>query len=416
MSVRTAALSTQRQTRSAALFERAQRVIPSGIYGHFNPAVLKPESAYPLYVERAKGARFWDVDGTEYVDYMCAFGPMILGYGHPAVDEAYQAQMRKADTCTLASPVMIDLAEYLVDLVPMADWAFFAKNGADTTNMAVLIARAATGRQKVIAISDGYHGATPWMQAPGRAGVMACDHDNVVRIPWNDVAALESALAENHGKVAAFIATPYHTPVFKDNELPAAGYWSGVQSLLKKHGVVLISDDVRSGFRIDMRGSHAYFGFEPDLVCFCKALANGYPISALVGTDALRQSASEVFQTGSFWFSAGPMAAALACLKELKRIDGPGLIMKTGQKIFDGLTEIAKAHGHTLRVSGIPSMPYMRLVHDEGIALHYALSRECARRGLYITPHHNLFVSAAHTDEDAQRTWDIFDEALKAVS
>lgn len=401
--------------KSIALMERARGVIPNGIYGHFNPAVLKPDGAFPLYADRAKGARFWDVDGNEYVDYMCAFGPMILGYAHPIVDEAYRAQMQKADTCTLASPVMVELAEYLVDLVPVAHWAYFAKNGADATNLAVMVARAATGRGKVIAIDEGYHGSSAWMQAAGRPGVLACDHHNVIRIPWNDVAALESALDANAGSVAAFISSPYHHPVFKDNALPAEGYWKKVEALLRKHGVVFILDDVRAGFRIDMGGSNEHFGFKPDLICFCKALANGYPIAALVGADSLRQAASDVFQTGSFWFSAGPMAAALACLKELQRINAPKLIMERGQQIFDGLRDIAKGHGHELRVTGMSSMPYLRLLHEDGIGFHQAVVGECARRGVYFTSHHNLFVSAAHADAETQRTWDVFEEALRAV-
>ncbi|MFP6581203.1 MAG: aminotransferase class III-fold pyridoxal phosphate-dependent enzyme [Candidatus Hydrogenedentota bacterium] len=402
-------------TKSQALYDRAQGVIPGGIYGHFNPVSQKPAGSYPFYCDHAKGARFWDADGNEYIDYMCAYGPMILGYGNPLVTKAFQKQIALADTCTLASPVMIELAETMVDMIPVADWACFAKNGNDVTNMAVLTARAATGRTKIIAITDGYHGASPWMQAAGRAGIMEDDHTNVIRIPWNDIAALEASLDEHSGDVAAFISSPYHHPVFKDNELPAEGYWSGVHDLLKRHDVISICDDVRAGFRIDMGGSSEYFGYKPDLICFCKAIANGYPIAALVGTDALKDAATNIFQTGSFWFSAGPMAAALACLKELKRIDAPTKIMNTGKKVFDGMVDIANNHGHELRVTGVPSMPYLHAIHEDGIAFHQALMGECTRRGLFMTSHHNLFVSAAHTEADIQRTWEIFEDALVAL-
>ena len=188
----------------------------------------KPHGTYPFYVSRAKGSHFWDADGNDFIDYMCAYGPMILGYGHPAVDEAFQKQVSISDSCSLASPVMVDLAEYLVNMIPAADWAFFAKNGNDATNMAVLVSRAATGRNKIIAIKDGYHGATPWMQNEDRAGIVEADHVNVIRVPWNDVAALEAALDENAGDVATFISSPYHTPAFADNVMPAEGYWSKV--------------------------------------------------------------------------------------------------------------------------------------------------------------------------------------------
>jgi glutamate-1-semialdehyde 2,1-aminomutase len=346
---------------------------------------------------------------------MCAYGPMILGYRNAVVDEAYVAQMKLADGATCASPRMVELAEHLVDLVPMANWAFFAKNGGDITTYAVMIARAATGRPKIIAMQDGYHGVAPWMQGIGHHGVIEEDCRHVIRIPWNDYAALERVIAENAGAIAGFIATPYHHPNFVDNELPAPGYWSKVEALLKKEGIVLIIDDVRCGFRLDMGGSHEYFGFKPDLVCFCKALANGYPIAALMGTDALKTTAGKVFYTGSYWFSAGPMAAALACLKELARIDAPRLIMEKGEKLLDGLVDIARGHGFSLKVSGVPSLPYVRLTDDESVMLHQEWCGECTRRGAFFTSHHNWFLSAAHTEEHMQRTWDIADDAFKAL-
>ena len=402
-------------SRGRALFERARKVIPSGIPGHFNPVVQKPHGAYPYYAQSSRGARFRDVDGNEYIDYMCAYGPMILGYGNSVVESAYRAQMKKADTCTLASPVMVELAEFLVDLVPIADWATFAKNGADATNMAVLISRAATGRRKLIVIEGGYHGSSPWMLSIERGGIDPADHQHVIRIPWNDIDALRRTLDQNHGEVAAFISSPYHHPVYQDNELPAAGYWLEAHRLLEKHGVVSICDDVRAGFRIDMGGSNEYFGYRPDLICFCKAIANGYPISAVAGRDSLKDAAGTIFQTGSFWFSAGAMAAALACLQELARIDAPARILEIGRKFTEGLTNIAAGQGLVLKASGMPSMPYLRMEHESGIEFHQALCGECARRGLFMASHHNLFVSAAHTEQDLEQTFAIFDEALAAV-
>ena len=280
----------------------------------------------------------------------------------------------------------------------------------------VMTARAATGRKKIVAINGGYHGTTPWMQAPGHHGVTEDDHKNMIRIPWNDAAALERAIDDNPGQIAAFIASPYHHPVFADSEMPVEGYWNRVQSLLRKHGIVLISDDVRCGFRLDMGGSNEYFGFKPDLICFCKAIGNGYPISALVGADALKNAAAKVFHTGSYWFSAGPMAAALANLKELKRLDGPRVMMEKGQKLLDGMVDIARNHGYTLKVSGAPSMPYLRITDDPSLMFHQRLCGECTRRGAFFTSHHNWFISTAHTDKDFKRTLDIFDDAFKALA
>ncbi len=411
----TTGAKTYEYPESLALFRRAAQVIPCGIYGHYSPAPCVPAGAYPFFSERGEGARFWDVDGNEFIDYMCAYGPMVLGYNHPGVDEAYHNQAKLGNTVTCAPRLMVEFAEYLVDLVPAADWAFFAKNGADTTNYAVMVARAATGRNKIIAIKGGYHGASPWMQSLGHPGVIEEDQENMIWIDWNDYGALEQAINRNQGQIAGFIATPYHHPVFADSELPAEGYWQKVEQRLRKEGIVLIVDDVRTGFRLDMRGSNEYFGFKPDLICFCKALANGYPISALVGAEPLKNDAAKVFFTGSYWFSSAPMAAAMACLDELKRIDGPDLMQEKGRKLTQGLVSIARNHGCNLKVSGVPSMPYSRITDDETLVLHQMVCGECTRRGAFMTSHHNWFLSTAHSDADIQRTWDIFDDALKAV-
>jgi glutamate-1-semialdehyde 2,1-aminomutase len=408
-------MNTYTYPQSQAWFERACKVIPCGIPGHFSPAPLTPPDAYPFFGAKAKGSRFWDVDGNEFIDYVCAYGPMILGYANPVVDEAYRQQMELADSNTIVSTKMVELAELLVDMVPIADWAFFAKNGADVTNYAVMAARAATGRKKILAINGGYHGTAPWMQADGHPGVIEEDHANMIRIPWNDVPALERAIAENPNEIAGFIASPYHHPVFVENEMPADGYWNKVEQILRKNGIVFIIDDVRAGFRLHLGGSNELFGFKPDLICFCKAIGNGYPISALVGTDALRNAVAKVFHTGSYWFSAGPMAAALANLQELKRIDAPKVILETATKLFDGMVRIAKGYGFNLKVTGHPTMPYPLLVGDDTLMLQQEWCSECTRRGVYLTSHHNWFLSAAHTDDDLQRTWDVCDDVFKMM-
>jgi glutamate-1-semialdehyde 2,1-aminomutase len=400
---------------SQNFFKRAAKVIPCGIYGHMSPAPLVPATAYPFYAAKAKGSKFWDVDGNEFIDYMCAYGPMVLGYNHEKVDSAAIKQIQSANCVTAPTPLMVELAECLVDLIPRADWAFFAKNGGDVTGYALMVARAATGRKKIVMVEGGYHGVAPWAQPPGSHGTMEDDSRNIIRIGWNDTAGFERVVNENDGEVAGFIATPYHHPTFADSEMPAEGYWQTIETLCKRKGIVLIVDDVRCGFRLDLRGSHEHFGFKPDLICFSKAMGNGYPISALVGTESLKSDASKVFHTGSFWFAAAPMAAALASLEELKRINGPAIMAEKGKKLLDGMVAIAKDYGLELKVSGHPSMPYLRITNDESLMLHQDWCGECTKRGAYFTSHHNWFISTAHSDEDIQRTWDIATDALQAT-
>jgi glutamate-1-semialdehyde 2,1-aminomutase len=401
---------------SQALFERAAKVIPCGIFGHYSPATLVPPTSYPFYAVKAKGAHFWDPDGNDMIDYMCAYGPMVLGYRNEVVDAAVIRQIQeRGDTMGPPAPLMVELAERLVDMVPVADWAFFCKNGGDVVNLAVMTARAATGRPKIVAIEGGYHGVAAWMQGGGHHGVLEADVANVIRIPWNDAGAFERVLIENPAQIAGFLATPYHHPTFEDSVLPAAGYWNRIEALCRKNGVVLIVDDVRCGFRHDLRGTHEVFGFKPDLVCFCKAIGNGYPISALVGTEALKGDAAKVFYTGSYWYQAAPMAAALACLNEMARIDAPKLMREYGQRMTDAMTEIARSFGYHLKVTGLPAMPYVRLTDDPSGMLHQRFCAECSKRGAYFTSHHNWFISTAHTEEDLQRTLQIVEAAFTAL-
>ena len=401
--------------RTQELFQRAARVIPCGIYGHFSPAPLVPPTDYPFYTSRAEGSRFWDVDGNEFIDYMCAYGPMVQGYGHAEVDAAAAEQLKKGNCTTGAPPVMVDLAELLVDLIPSADWAFFAKNGGDITDYATMVARDATGRKKIVMIGGGYHGVAAWMQAPGHHGIIEEDYEHIIRIKWNDVAAFEKAIDQYPGQIAGFIATPYHVPTFTDSELPADGYWQKIEALCRKNGIVLIVDDIRHGFRLDMGGSCEYYGFKPDLICFCKALANGYPISALVGSDQLKDAVAKVFATGSYWFSAVPMAASVANLKIMKAIDGPRKMLDFGKKLFGAMTALAQNYGYDLKVTGEPSMPYLRITNDPSLMLHQDWCAACTRRGAFFTSHHNWFVSTAHTDTDIEQTLAIADEAFKAI-
>lgn len=410
-------MKTYEYNMSRALFERASRVIPSGVYGHLGPAegCFIPVSAYPFYCGRARGAYLWDVDGNRFIDYMCAYGPIVLGYGHEAVDAAARKQLEQADCAVLPGEIMVRLAEKLVDMVASADWAFFAKNGGDVTNLAVLAARAHTRRKKIIKFAGGYHGVAQWMQFIGNAGIIEEDVANILTLPFNDLEALEKAFRQHPGQIAGIIATPYHHPAMADNALPLPGFWAGVRALCDREGAVLIIDDVRAGFRLSLAGSDAHYGFKADLICFCKALGNGYNISALCGADALREAVSSVFYTGSYWLSAVPMAAALATLTELERVDGARLMTRLGTRLTQGLVRVAREEGFGLKVTGEPALWYMRLEDDAPGVLHQRWVAECVRRGVFFTSHHNLFINTALTEQDIDFTLEVARDAFLAL-
>jgi len=404
-------------TKSREAFARAEKVIPSGIYGHQGPAegCFVPVSAFPFFSERAQGSYFWDIDGNRFIDYMCAYGPNILGYNDPDVDAAAAAQRKLGDCITAPSTKMIEFAELLVDTVATADWAFFAKNGNDVTTMAVMVSRAYTHRKKVIFFKGYYHGISPWTQKIDYAGITEEDVCNNIYLDWNDYDAVAETFDKYKGQIAAVIGQPYMHNNFMDNRLPEKDFWQKVRKLCTDNDTVLIIDDVRAGFRLDLAGSDHYFGFEADLICFCKALANGYNVSALCGKNFLKNAASSLSYTGSYWLSAVPFAAGIACITKLREMNAPKLLIEKGTKLKDGLIAAGKKYGYDLRVTGVPSLFYLRLADDPSLMLHQEWVAECVKRGIYFTNHHNHFINASLTDEDIAETVAVADEAFAVI-
>ena len=408
---------TYTYARSEEAFARAVKVIPGGVPGHLGPSegCFIPRTDYPLFSQRAEGTRFWDLDGNEFIDYMCGYGPNVLGYGDRRVAAAAEAQARLEDVVSVPSTAMVDLAELLVDTVASADWAFFAKNGGDTTTLAVMTARAATGRRRIVFIEGYYHGVAPWTQKLDYPGVLDTDVQGNIEVPWNDVEAMRTVFSEHRGEIAALIAQPYRHGNFFDNELPAPGYWQAVRTLCDEHGIVLICDDVRAGWRLDLEGSDHFYGFEADLICFCKAIANGYNVSALCGKESLREAVSSITYTGSYWMSAVPFAAAIANITTLKEIDAPRLFRELGTSLTEGLVDVARSHDLTLVASGEPALFYLRLADDDSLMLHQRWIAECVKRGVFLSSHHNHFINAALTPADIARTLEIADQAFRAL-
>ena len=404
--------------KSRAWFDRALNVIPSGVYGHLGPSegLFLPLEKWPLISSKAEGTYFWDMDGNRYLDFMCAYGPNVLGYGDPDVDRAAMEQLKVGNCTTAPSYKMVECAELLVDTVACADWAFFMKNGTDATTFANLTARAATGRKKTIFLRGYYHGNQPWAMKADYPGILPEEVANNIVVPWFDIPALEQAWDYAKGDVAALIAQPYDHGNFFDNRCATPEYWAAVREFCTKHGIVLIIDDVRAGFRLDLQGSDHYYGFKADIICFCKALANGYNMSAACGVESLRSAASSLSYTGSYWMSAEPFAACIATINKMKQLDTPKLFRQLGTELTDGFVAAGKNHGFQLKVSGEPALFYLRIANDDSLMLHQEWVAECVSRGLFITSHHNHFINAALTREDIALAVDIADDAFSVVA
>jgi len=315
----------------------------------------------------------------------------------------------------MPSTKMIEFAELLVDTVASADWAFFAKNGNDVTTLAVMTARAYTHRKKIVFFKGYYHGVSPWTQKIDYSGVLPEDVMHNIYVDWNDLDGLRKVFKENEGQIAAVISQPYMHGNFADNVMPAQGFWQEVRKMCTENGTVLVVDDVRAGFRLDIAGSDHYFGFEADLICFCKALANGYNVSALCGKNFLKNTVSGMSYTGSYWLSAVPFAAGIACINKMKRLDMPRILIEKGEKLKSGLIAAANRNGFDLRVTGAPSLFYLRIADDPTLMLHQEWIAECVKRGVFFANHHNHFINAALTDADIAETVDIAEEAFEVV-
>ncbi|NLL62849.1 MAG: aminotransferase class III-fold pyridoxal phosphate-dependent enzyme [Ruminococcaceae bacterium] len=404
--------------KSKEWFDRALAAIPSGVYGHLGPSegLFLPITKWPLLGDRAEGTYFWDVDGNKYIDYMCAYGPNVLGYNDKDVDAAAAAQRKLGDCTTTPSYKMVECAEKLKDVVDIADWAFFMKNGNDATTFSVMCARAHTGKKKMILFRGYYHGASQWTQKADYPGVLPEEVANNIVVPWFDIQALQEAYDSCNGDIAGLIAQPYDHGNFFDNVTATKEQWAAVRKWCDKHGVVLIIDDVRCGFRLDLAGSDHYYGFKADLICFCKALANGYNMSAVCGQEHMKNAASSVTFTGSYWMSAVPFAACIACLDKLEKINAPALFKEKGTKLTEGLIAAGKRHGFDLIASGEPALFYLRIANDDSLMLHQEWVAECVSRGVFITSHHNHFINAALTDEDINLTIEIAEDAFSVVA
>ena len=249
--IRAASRDERPRSADAALRRRAAAVIPGGMYGHQSAGPLPPE--YPQFMRSGRGARIWDVDGNEYLDLMCSYGPVVLGHQHPAVERAARQQAELADCQNGPGAVMVELAELLVDTVEHADWAMFAKNGTDATTTCVTIARAQTGRDRILVATGAYHGAAPWC-TPRPAGVTAADRVNIGHYTFNDLPSVLAA-AQAGPELAAIVVSPFKHDAGFDQELVDPAFARGLRELCDRTGAALILDDVRCGFRLQLGSS-----------------------------------------------------------------------------------------------------------------------------------------------------------------
>lgn len=384
---------------------RAARVIPGGMYGH--QARRQMSQRYPQFFAAGDGAIITDVDGREYVDLMCSWGPIVLGHRDAVVNQAVIDQMGNGDCLDGPSPVLVELAEKMVDTVADADWVLFGKNGTDATTACLTIARAHTGRSIVLVARGVYHGAAPWC-TPVLDGTLATDRAGMRYFTYNDVDDFDRVLDEAGADVAAVMVTPFRHVEGADQQLVDPVFARHIRRRCNEIGALLILDDVRCGFRLAQGGSWEPLRVEVDLSAWSKAIANGYPLSAVTGADAFRDAASQVFLTGSFWMNSTPMAAAVATIGRLEAIEGQAVMARAGARIKQGMLEQAADQNLTVAYTGPDTMPYMTFANDLGYEKLTHFAEVALAHGVYLHPRHNWFISCAMDDP-------VIDRALKAT-
>ncbi|MBP0440720.1 aminotransferase class III-fold pyridoxal phosphate-dependent enzyme [Tianweitania sediminis] len=406
-------MDSQAFDADAALKERAVRVIPGGMWGHQNSARLP--AGYPQFFSGGEGCRSRDANGRSYIDYMCAWGPMILGYADPDVEEAAARQRAEGDGFNGPTPRLVELAELVVDVVPHADWALFSKNGTDATTACVTTARAGTGRRKVLVARGAYHGAIPWC-TPSVAGVTEEDRAHLVPYDYNDVESLEAAAESVKGDLAAILVSAFKHDLGKEHVLPTSAFAQAARRIADAHDAALIVDDVRAGFRLDLGGSWEVVGVRPDLSAWSKAIANGRALAMVTGNDRFREAATKIYTTGSFWTAGVAMAASIATITKLRHVDGVAKMWGAGERLRKGLQAQADKYGLPLKQSGPAQMPVFLFDGDGDRSLGNRFCLEALARGVYFHPTHTMFLSVAHTDAVIDETLEITDEVFKAIA
>jgi glutamate-1-semialdehyde aminotransferase len=402
-------------TKSMKMFEEAQALSPGGVMGIRRPYNFIP-GEYPIFLEKGYGGHIIDVDGNDYIDMLCAYGPIIMGYDEPEINDAVKKQMDKGFCFSLVQPLQNELERKLIEIIPSAEKVILVKTGSDATTLAIRIARGYNDRNKVLRC--GYHGWHDWA-VEVHGGVPQATQDLTIEFEYGDLKDLEEKLIANDGDVACVIVTPVGHPLAKAVMPPPEGYLQGVRALADKYKVVLIFDEIRTGFRAALGGAQQRYGVTPDLATFGKAMANGYAISAVVGkAEVMNVCEKKVFVSSTFFPNSLEMAAALKCIEILQRDKIIEQVWEKGTWFLKELEKAVKGSGMPITVSGIPPMPFMLFdkvdgFHKERRELFYT---ETIRRGLFIQPFHHWYISARHTQADLEKAIRAITEALAVVA
>lgn len=419
---------------SQSLFERAKKIIPGGVNSPVR--AFRSVGGTPFFTSKASGSRLTTADDKELIDYVCTWGPAIHGHDHPKIREAISGALSKGTSFGTPGPAEVEMAELIVELVPSVEKVRMCNSGTEATMSAIRLARGYTGRDKIIKFAGCYHGHVDSLLVkagsgaltlgnPDSAGVPASFAAETLVLPYNDLNAVADTLASTSEQIAAIIVEPY--PANCGLILPLDGYLEGLRSLCSEHGVVLIFDEVMTGFRLGLGGVQERTGITPDLTAMGKIIGGGLPVGAFGGKVEIMDHLSPigpVYQAGTLSGNPLAMAAGIASLKLLKESSPYDRLESMGRELSSGLKEMAQSRGIPLQVPQVGSMfclffsenPVVQF-EDTTQANHEnfnAFFNACLNRGLYLPPssYETCFISAAHQKIDISKTLEIFEDSF----
>jgi glutamate-1-semialdehyde 2,1-aminomutase len=412
--------------RSSLLFEKASQVIPGGVNSPVR--AFRPVGGNPLFIERADGSRMYDADGNEFIDYVCSWGPMIVGHCHPRVVEAVSAAMARG--CSFGAPteLEVELAEMVVEAVPSIETVRMVSSGTEATMSAIRLARAATGRDAVVKFAGCYHGhadsllvkagsGAATFGVPDSPGVPADFARHTLVAEFNDLASVQALVDENRGRIACVIVEPIGGNMGTVSPLP--GFLEGLRAVCDREGIVLIFDEVMTGFRVAYGGAQELYGVTPDLTTLGKIIGGGLPVGAFGGKRAIMEllsPAGGVYQAGTL--SGNPLAMT-AGIETLRILQEDGFYRKLDQKsarLAEGIAKAAADAGCPLYSARVGSMLCAFFTSGEvrdwttaascDTAAYGRYFRAMLEQGIYLAPSQfeTAFVSMAHSDGDIEQT------------
>lgn len=382
--------STQTLDRSQVLYNRAKEIIPGGTQLlSKRPEMFLPEH-WPSYYERAEGCQVWDTDGRQFADmaYM-GVGANLLGYANRAVDDAVVDAIRKGINTTLNAPEEVELAEVLLELHPWAHMVRYTKTGGEAMAVAVRIARAATGKSKVMFC--GYHGWHDWYISSNLAedklgdghlipglepnGVPRELINTAIPFTYNNTEEFLEKIAAHGDDMACIVVESVR------NFNPEPGFFETLRAEADKRGIVLILDEITAGFRMNLGGAHLRFGVTPDIAVFGKAFSNGYPMGAIIGKREVMDAAQTSFISSLFWTERSGLAATLATIREMKRVDSPTTITHVGHQVQMGWKQVFDRAGIEVKVMGLPAISAMAMQVDHPLGWKTYLTQSMLEKG-----------------------------------